>query len=605
MLQLRTLVAPHAAVAPVRELLERLGLLIDSISSREETSVRHDLVALEELCDRLKDRLTKGKDSKAPVLHALLDATNSALISMKGKIEPANEIQFTVRPVNTVFFLEEKSAGLEFIILLSVSELSIPIHSLVVEARLDRSQTSKLKGYISMPLSKVELGSLDPGVIRDAVFRLSIDPTILSEYSEAQIELLCFDGSREVKPSDKKRIFNISFRTKRRGFKGNPFIAGPAIEKGSLFVGREQELVKIKDILIGRSQDNIPLVLGMRRIGKTSLLKRLMDDDEIKRLYVPIFYDLQDMVESETASQFLKKLCSRIHEGCGEKWKIFFSRSAFDEDAFDAFDRYLMNFEAAPGTKKVLVVFDEFEKFVANLAKWQRVLAKTALVDPMSALVPEVLAALRKAMLHAKRISFIIAGLPEIKSSFQEYESRWFGLMTPIIIKPLDREEAKRLIQPPEVPYTVSLEAMDEIIYMTGCQPYLIQLVCKNLFTYMMDTGRQTVAQQDVERVIQREILPNESYFSDYFKLIGNDRRILKAIALVHKKLGRSRRYVPIDSVLDLLNLAGEQFTRDALAAKLSEMEKSERPLLERSPNRSDAYRIVIGMLSRLLEDTI
>jgi hypothetical protein len=605
-LQLRMLFAPFETDQVVHEVLEKVSLLIEGIAAREEASFRRDVVTLEDLCNRLRSSLQDSKANNVIVLHTLLDASSIVLSSMKAKIEPANEIQFTARPVNTIFFIEEKSTELEFIVSLSVAQSSLPIHSFVIEARVDRKIASRLNNLVSLPLSKIGLGSLDPGTDMEVVLKMNVDPAILTEYSEAAIELIFFEGSREVKPLDKKRIFNISFRTERRGYKGNPFVAGPAIEKDSLFVGRDQELTKIKEILVGLNQDNIPLLLGMRRIGKTSILKRLISDKDINRLYIPILYDLQDMPESETASQFLRKLCTRIHEECGEKWKIPFVRNAFEEDPFDAFDKYLMSFSTAPGQIRILIIFDEFEKFVSNLTKWKDIQKKTDHPpDPRSSLVPEVLGALRKAMLHANRISFIISGLPAIKSSFQEYESRWFGLMTPMIIKPLDVDEAKKLIQPPGIPYTVSPEAMDEIIYMTGCQPYLIQLVCKNLFTYITETGRETVARHDVEKVVRQEILPNESYFSDYFRLIGEDDGILRAMALTHRKLGRGRRYIPLDSVLDLLNIGGGHYTRDGLSAKIAEMERAERPLLERNPTRSDSHRIVIGMISRLLEDAV
>lgn len=584
----------------VDEIVQRLGNVID-ITLPDHKPSMSDITELDNLAGKLQFKLPDS-----PVFQRFTEGITQIIESLKSKVPVAEEIQFFIRPVNTVFFLEEKCSDLEVIMSLKLQETSLSAQFFTVEARIEEKQKGKLAPYISLINHKIEIGAIEPDSNNELLFRINVNSEIFNEYADIPIEFNFFEGLKAIKPIDKKRIFHLSFRSKRQGVKENPYITGPAIEIGGLYVGREEYLKRIKSALIGQSQDNIPLVLGIRRIGKTSLLKRLISDDEIKRRYIPVFLDLEAMPESETTTQFFKRLCEEINNKCGEKWGIPFSRIPFDDDPFGAFDRYIMSFQQATVGTRILIVFDEFEKLIANLRRWQdRYKESDIPPNPCTALVPEIFGALRKVMLHSQRFSFVVAGLPNVKSTFQDYEARWFALMVPIHIEPLGEDEAKALIQPPRIPYKVSSEAVSEIIYMSGYQPYLMQLVCWNLFNRIIESGRETAARMDVERVVEYDILSNEEYFADYRRLMGEDINILNAIALCHKKAGKRRRFVNLTEISEVLARAGNPIPKTLLTSRLKEMEKAERPLVQRSPRRSDAYMIVIGMLSRLLEEEI
>lgn len=602
--QLRALLRIDEAPRTMGEILDQLQLILDDQALGRRIQPK-ELAALESL---LSEAQHATDTTRVPLnlTKAFTEGIEEIVRFLKEKQQIVNETVFTIRPVNSVFYLEERCEGLELIVNINVQEMSLPISSLVLEAAIDDSQ-SKLSQFITLQDVRVDLGFVEPDTIKEAVFVLDIDRRILLEYSEIGFRFNCFDGIKEIKPLDKKQTYQFSLRTQRKGSRLNPYIDGKAIEKGGLYVGREKELQAIKGVLIGQSQDNVPLVVGIRRIGKTSLLKRLIDDEDIKAKYIPILFDLEDLHQSATTVDFLRKLAQKIHKECGEKWKARFSREEFVDDPFEAFFQYISSFSSAPGTRRVLVIFDECEKLIANIDYWTGIFkAKGTTPTPQTALLPESLGAIRKAMLHANRISFIICGLPTIKLSLHEYEARWFGLMSQVVIKPLDRDEAKLLIQPlGKVPYKVAPEAVEEIIYMTGCQPFLIQKVCSRLFVDMLASGRETAAKEDVTRIIERDILPEQEYLYAYRKLIGEDGYILKAIAVAHRRLGRRRRFIPLETILDYIGRTGYNVSRSELSSRLTDMERAERPLVERSQTSSDAYRIVIGALSLSIEEDI
>jgi hypothetical protein len=604
LLELRALIEDRFSEGGMKEILDAFAATIDATTLGDKASAI-ELEELNQKVENFKAKVDKSPSVESLGLRGLLERLDITVKSLRGKIQLADEVQLTVRPLNNLFYLGERDIGLELIFTVALTENSLPAKALQAQIRIEPRQKDSVSNFIKFRSSQIYLGPLSPSSSMEIVFNVDVDKNILKEYSEISVEMNVLDGINVITPIDKKHIFQILLRNARKGSKDNPYVAGPAIEKGSLYVGREQELKQIKGALIGQSQDSIPLILGIRRIGKTSLLKRLMEDQDIKRHYVPVFLDLQDMAESDTAADFLKRICAKIHEQCGERWKLPFSRISFEsQDPFEVFEKYMLNISSAPGTLRILLVIDEFEKLVSNLNKWTvRIRESGEAPDPRSALVPEVFGALRKAMLHATRISFIVAGTPQIKSSLQDYESRWFGLMTPIILKPLDEDEAKKLILPEMIPYKVASEAVDEVIYMTGRQPYLIQLMCKHLFNFMLETGRETAAKRDIERIIEREILPFEAYFADYKRLVGEDGNIVGAISLVHKRLGGRRRFVTIHEISEALAKSGKTFSNGLLVERLKEMESAERPLVQRSPSRLDAFRIVIGMVGKLLEE--
>ncbi len=601
--QLRALSLERYDKYLIGKIIDKVAIIIDSYIY-DDRMLRSDVNEVEVLNKNLENKIRTDKKYRLRPIQLFQENITRIIEAVNEKVLIASEIQFAVRPVGTIYYLNEKSKNIDLIISVTLAETSLPINFFIAEARVEEKYREQVEKYIKINNPRNEFGPIEPNSSIEIKFKFDVDPKMLEYYDKISIEFNLFDGIKAIIPSDKKKTYEINFQTKRKGSKRNPYIAGPAIEIGGLYVGREKEIKQIKNTLMGESQDSIPLILGIRRIGKTSLLKRIISDNEIHRRYVPILYDLQDMQDSETTKEFFRKICIKVHNKCGKKMKIPFSRTAFEDDPLDALENYFMNFNSAKGTNRILIIFDEFEKLIANLRIWQeRSYNSGTLQNARNALIPEIFGTLRKMMLHANRFSFIISGLPGIKKSFQEYEARWFGLMSPININPLEDSEAKELIQPDSIPYDISPEASKEILYMTGSQPYLIQLICKNLFDEVLISGKGTVSRLDVINLVERDILPNEEYFFDYYRLMGEDKDIIKAIAICHKKVGKRRRFVSVSEILDILNTLHIDISKDILINKLEEMEKEERPLVKRSPSKSDSYRVVIGMLNSLLEE--
>lgn len=600
--QLRVLLYDRFEDPIIMDVVECLETVAESFLLNDK-SLRVEIAELESHKEQLEKKFKSLEGPNSEVLETLLEGLENIFGTLERGLQVAVEVMFSARPVSTIYYLDDHEEDFDLIIAITLSENSLPVNALVVEARIEEKLREKVSSVFEIREGRIEIGRLETGSTREVKYKLGIDPKILLNRSEIGIALNYFDGSKSIEPTDKKHIFQLSLRNKRPSTRFNPYVAGIALEKGStIYVGREKELDRIKSTLIGQDQDNIPLILGIRRIGKTSLLKRLMDDREVKSKYVPVFVDLEDMPDTDTSVDFFKGVCSKIHDACGQKWGIHFSRVDFLEDPIGAFDHYVTSFSDIEENRRVLVVFDECEKLLANLRKWKvRCADSNSSPNPREALVPEVLGAIRKAMQHAERISFVIAGVPEIMSSLQDYQERWFGLMNPIEIRPLEAEEARRLVQLKQLPYKVSSDATEEVLYLSGRQPYLIQLICRDLFDHMLLSGRETAARLDIDYIVDRYIIPRETYFTDYRKLIKEDEQeIIRGIASAQVRRNRRRKgYVSVEAIYEAVRSFGTECTRPWVVSKLKEMTKGDRPLVEEKQSR---YRIIIGLLSKILE---
>ena len=68
----------------------------------------------------------------------------------------------------------------------------------------------------------------------------------------------------------------------------NPYIAGAPVTEASMFFGREDVFRWIERSLTGKYVNNILVIHGQRRVGKTSVLKQL--PSRLPESYIPVFF---------------------------------------------------------------------------------------------------------------------------------------------------------------------------------------------------------------------------------------------------------------------------------------------------------------------------
>lgn len=412
------------------------------------------------------------------------------------------------------------------------------------------------------------VGGLEPGESRQVNFLVNVDKELAGKYLEIRFRWVILAG-REVVAEDK--TFSVEFRPDDRRTRKSPYTPGEPVT-GEHFIGRDKELRQIRDAIVGSSQDRTPLVVGIRRIGKTSVLKETMNDPEVLRKYFPVYVSVEDRPRSETTSSFLIYLCERILEAVPQEHRnrVVFRRAELEAEPYGAFERFTQSLTALELKKRILLVIDEMDWLLKLIAATEeRQSRQAAPLKPNEAFQPEVLGAIRKALLFCPALRMIFAGLPVLLQS--GYQARIFGLLDPVRVDRFSEEEALRVTDYANNSFTLPPLTRETLFRMTGLQPYLLQVVCHHLFARMVESGRDIVTPWDVDEVIEAEILANESYFTDYLGLMEKSNgAILHGLALAHRAV--SREFVSVKEVVLQMARMGEDAQVEEVQAQLNEM---------------------------------
>src|SRR5437763_14592807 len=89
----------------------------------------------------------------------------------------------------------------------------------------------------------------------------------------------------------------------------NPYIAGNPVTGTEMFFGREDVFRFVRQTLIGKHRDNVIVLYGQRRTGKTSVLYQMRH--HLDPRYLCIFMDLHGFAV-EGLSVFLWELANHI-----------------------------------------------------------------------------------------------------------------------------------------------------------------------------------------------------------------------------------------------------------------------------------------------------
>jgi hypothetical protein len=241
---------------------------------------------------------------------------------------------------------------------------------------------------------------------------------------------------------------------------------------------------------------------------------------------------------------------------------------------------------------------DEFDKLLAIVESGKkRGAASDKPLRPDEVLQPEVFGALRAMIMRGRSIRVLIAGLPRLLQRLG-YEERFFGLFEPVRVAGFTSDEAKTVIAFAQATMRLTEPAETRVIRASGGQPYLLQLICNSLFIHMIDEGRDVVTERDIVDVIERYILPNETYFADFVSLLDHrNLEIVKTVARLQRETP-SRRFVTLAEIENALAPTGIR-TLD-LRTLVSELTSEDRPLLEQSKNGH--LRLTIGLIVDHLE---
>jgi len=292
----------------------------------------------------------------------------------------------------------------------------------------------------------------------------------------------------------------------------NPYIMGPPVT-GTAFYGRQEVFRFVRETL-ATAQQNVIVLYGQRRIGKTSILLQLPDHLSSGEFY-PIYFDLQGK-EALDLSEALYKLAIEIAKDLtipAPRWADF-----CDTDYFQ--NRFLPAVRKKLGDKRLVLLFDEFDV----LGQEEASLSDAAAIT----LFPY----LQELVTNKRLLAFVFV----VGRRVDELPTRFHAIFKRarfMKISVLSRRNAIELItNPAEGQLEYTPEALDAILDLTSGHPYFTQVVCHELFNHLHPPDRRLVIPQDVTDVLAGVMERGAGGFTWFWRgLPQAEQFILSAIA--------------------------------------------------------------------------
>ncbi len=273
----------------------------------------------------------------------------------------------------------------------------------------------------------------------------------------------------------------------------NPYIAGNPVTGEEMFFGRESVFAFVRQALTGQHRDNVIVLYGQRRTGKTSALYQM--HRHLDARYLCIFVDLHGLAINGVDG-FLWDLANAIVRALRKDYQVELpplKRSDFTPDARAAFENeFLPQIWLAIGNRHILLMLDEVMRLQEQIEAGR--------------LDKSVFEYLRHLMQHYDRLNFLFSlgsGLEEMAKEYAFLFS--VGLYRKISF--LTRDAATALItQPVKDNYKLEPSAVDRIFNITSGHPYFTQLLCHSLFNQWLQQRRPLIREDDVNAVLSEVV---------------------------------------------------------------------------------------------------
>ncbi|MDB9353220.1 AAA family ATPase [Nodularia spumigena CS-588/05] len=307
------------------------------------------------------------------------------------------------------------------------------------------------------------------------------------------------------------------------------YIAGNSLDPATAkhrFKGRIDIFREIETLAVSESPP-VLLLYGGRRTGKTSALKYL--PHKIGANIIPLLVDVQGAASATTLKGFAENLARQMSEAAMKLPRKLHlphpDSNQLAEDPFPALQSWLTEIERKCSDKRFLLCFDEYERL-------SEVVKETNSRAPLNFI--------RNLLQHQKKWILLFSGSHQL-SELDNYWSDYLINTRALQMSFLQESEARELILQPveDFPNIYEPTAVDEIIQLTHCQPYLVQLVCYELVELLNRDIRRNQRQaniakataQDVQTIIPTVLERGDQYFRELWtSLEDSDRNLLRRV---------------------------------------------------------------------------
>ncbi|BAZ10618.1 hypothetical protein NIES4071_24410 [Calothrix sp. NIES-4071] len=341
------------------------------------------------------------------------------------------------------------------------------------------------------------------------------------------------------------------------------YVAGNALDPETAmgrFKGRVDIFREIETLTLIESPP-VLLMYGGRRTGKTSTLKYL--SHRVGSTIVPLLVDLQGAASATTLEGLAKNLVTQIIEA-GRRLprrldlpypNFTNSHSGVQPDAFIDLQNWFAEIERVYPEKRFLLCLDEFERL-------------SEVVTATNSRVP--LNFIRNILQHRRQWIVLFSG----SHTFSELPTYWSDYLIntrTVRVSFLDEESARNLIIEPvkDFPKIYDSLAVDKIIELTNCQPYLIQLICYEvveLINREIRSGKRESSNiiadiDNINSIIPLVLERGNQYFQELWNsLKDNEKDFLFNLTLGKKTIDNNKGVIRELIQKEILTIEGNNF---------------------------------------------
>jgi AraC-like DNA-binding protein len=275
----------------------------------------------------------------------------------------------------------------------------------------------------------------------------------------------------------------------------NPYIAGTPIRSQEMFFGRDDLLQNAE---AGLAHNSL-MIYGERRIGKTSLLYKMLHDlrqmQDDKFIFFPIFVDLEGTLEED----FFHHLMEGLLEGLSHELDDFQAHQKLQYLQLGSQQRYTDR-HMRRDLRQIV------SHLKANHERTPRIIFLLDEADVLSTYSSLTQQQLRRILqdVFARNVGVVIAGV-HISKAWDLVESPWYNMFVELVTPPLNRYESELLMRQPVFGfYEWDEAAVDFIWQRTAGRPHRIQQIAREAVNLMLDDQRRRIELADVRLAYER-----------------------------------------------------------------------------------------------------